>query len=105
MSGLCILCGNVLADSTCDRCECMLEDDELFEVETEGLEDDEEIKALEKAAFGDHEDVWIEIDGHQQRVLGDPNMSPETAKALGELIKAAARAVANGDFEDDEITD
>lgn len=65
------------------------------EYETD-LEDDEEIKALEKAAFGGHEDVWIEVDGHQQRVLGDPNMSEETKQSLAEMIKAVTKALNEG---------
>ena len=55
---------------------------------------------LERAAFGNHQDVWIEVDGHQQRVLGDPNMSEETKRALAAMIEAATRAVQNGDFDD-----
>lgn len=55
---------------------------------------------LERAAFGGHQDVWIEVDGKQQRVLGDPNMSEETKKSLAEMIKAATRAIQNGDFDD-----
>jgi hypothetical protein len=48
-----------------------------------------------------HKDVWIEVDGHQQRVLGDPNMSEETKKALAAMIKAATEAVERGDFDND----
>lgn len=57
---------------------------------------------LEREAFGGHKDVWIEVDGHQQRVLGDPNMSGETKKALAKMIKAATEAVERGDFDNDE---
>lgn len=74
--------------------------------ETEDYEDeeitDEEYERLETAAFGGHKDVWIEVDGHQQRVLGDPNMSEETKQALAGLIKAATEAVERGDFDSDE---
>lgn len=62
----------------------------------------EEMKALEDAAFGGHEDVWIDVDGHQQRVFGDPNMSEETKKRLAVVIKAASESVSNGDFDNDE---
>jgi plasmid maintenance system antidote protein VapI len=48
---------------------------------------------LERKAFGGHEDVWIEVDDHQQHVLGDPNMSEETKKALAEMIKAVTKAI------------
>ena len=48
--------------------------------------------------LGGHQDVWIEVDGHQQRVLGDPNMSEETKQALAEMIKA----VQNGNFKKKE---
>lgn len=61
--------------------------------------DDEETEALERAAFGGHEDVWIDVDGHQQRVLGDPNMSEETKQALAAMIKAATEAIERGDFD------
>lgn len=57
---------------------------------------------LEREAFGGHKDVWIEVDGHQQRVLGDPNMSDETKEALAKMIKAATEAVQRGDFDHDE---
>ncbi len=57
---------------------------------------DEEYAELEAAAFGGHKDVWIEVDGHQQRVLGDPNMSEETKEALAKMIKAATKAVNEG---------
>jgi len=60
-------------------------------------EDDDEFPSEE---LGGHQDVWIEVDGKQQRVLADPNMSEETKKALAEMIKAATRAVQNGDFDD-----
>lgn len=62
----------------------------------------EEYERLEREAFGGHQDVWIEVDVQQQRVLGDPNMSEETKKALGEMIKAAVEAVKRGDFDDDK---
>ncbi len=64
--------------------------------------DDEEYERLESAAFGGHKDVWIEVDGHQQRVLGDPNMSEETKLALAHMIKAATEAVERGDFDHDD---
>ena|SRR6185369_1039038 len=65
-------------------------------------EEDDEYEELASAAFGGHKDVWIEVDGHQQRVLGDPNMSEETKQALAKMIKAVTKAVENGDFDDDE---
>lgn len=64
--------------------------------------DDEEAERLVREAFGGHKDVWIDVDGHQQRVLGDPNMSEETKKALAGLVKAATEAVERGDFDNDD---
>jgi hypothetical protein len=96
----CPKCGNALdIDGYASQsCICGWENDTD---EDDYSDDDEEMKALEKAAFGGHEDVWIEVDGHQQRVLGDPNMSEETKKALAGLIKAATEAVERGDFDND----
>lgn len=63
---------------------------------------DEEYQRLEEAAFGGHKDVWIEVDGHRQRVLGDPNMSEETKQALAEMIKAITKEVNEGHFDGKE---
>ena len=94
----CVKCGtcfDVYHDNEVER-EWVYGDDNPDDYEDD--EDDEELEALEKEAFGNHEDVWIEVDGHQQRVLGDPNMSEETKQALAEMIKA----VQNGNFKKKE---
>lgn len=55
--------------------------------------------------FDGHEDIYIEVDGQQQRVLGDPNMSEETKQALAGLIKAASEAIERGDFDKDNANE
>ncbi len=95
----CLKCGtcfDVFHDKEVDRTWVYgdgFPDDEDYE--------DEETESLERAAFGGHEDVWIEVDGHQQRVLGDPDMSEETKQALAAMIKAATKAILGGDLGND----
>ena len=93
---ICPQCGIALGTDgyITQRCTCGWENDT-----DEDDYSDEETEALERAAFGGHEDVYIEVDGQQQRVLGDPNMSEETKQALAGLIKAATEAIERGDFD------
>lgn len=41
--------------------------------------------------FEGHTGFWIDVDGEGAHVLGDPNMSEETAKALAEVIRAVRK--------------
>lgn len=48
----------------------------------------------------------MEVDGQSTLVLGDPNMNAKTRDALAELIRAAIRAIENGEIglgENDEL--
>ena len=40
----------------------------------------------------------LEVDGQAYPVLGDPDMKDETRQALAELIRAAMRAIENGEI-------
>lgn len=93
----------------CPVCDAVLVADEYIEQrcnvcgwQNDTDVDSEEMKALERAAFGGHEDVYIDFDGQPQRVFGDPNMSEETKQALAKMIKAVTKAVADGKFDDDK---
>jgi len=53
---------------------------------------------LDLASGKKHSCVPIEVDGEHFDVLGDPNMSAETRQALAEMIRAAIRAIENGEI-------
>lgn len=52
--------------------------------------------------FGRHVGFFLQTDAGPIHVLGDPDMSPETAAALGDLVMAAVQAVKNGTLKADD---
>lgn len=105
--GVCPNCGAIwgmeeLDNNHCGSCGYPDDFLEWDDDEVDFFVDEDECKRLESEAFGGHKDVWIEVDGHQQRVLGDPNMSEETKQALAAMIKAATETVQRGGFDHDE---
>lgn len=63
-------------------------------------DDETELDAeLAKAAMGgDHICFYVNVDGIEARVHGNPNMPPETLSALEEMIRKVAEWVQSGDY-------
>lgn len=47
-----------------------------------------------------HQGFWMNVDGEMVHMLADPEMSAETAEALGMLVKHVRKLMDEGHFDD-----
>lgn len=83
-----------------------MEGNELPQADGGDEEEDAEDVEIPPDLYGGHVGFYADVDGEPMHVLGDPNMSDETLKALQAMARAARKAIEDGTLprEDDDAT-
>ncbi len=86
----CILCGRELADYTCDRCECMLDDKETqYKPDVVSHPGETLLETLETMGVSLTDlaaESGIDIDVIDQIVTGEGSITPEIAQGLEDAL-------------------
>lgn len=103
----CWFCGTKSEGATCPVCEDDLDEQREEMAALNGQEESTGLLDMSPPAdlHGGHVGMWMEADGEPFHVLGDPNMSEETAEALRQVVRAARRMVDKGKPDEGETSD